>query len=190
MATALTAYGQTGLTTPPPFQETSPEFQGFIQTISNYLKQDSYHDLEFFFHTSIEIFRPTLETSNELDRLLESYVAKSANSEDCVRALRLGSIMEKHSVNANWIKIAQAICYMQQGNRVDMEALVKDMVLSDAHPLQQGLYKTILEGHLEIYGDLRNRNMQYFVQQMITEYRNMASRLAPPEVLPFGVLKI
>lgn len=190
MATALTAYRQIELPTPMPFQGTAPDFQGFIETISNYLKQDAYNNLESFFQTSIEIFRPNLDMSNELDQLLESYVAKSANSEDCVRALRLASVMENHNINFRWAKIAHAICYLQQGNRVDMEALVKDMVLSDAHPLQDGVYLTILEGHIQIYGNLRNRVMQYLVQQMITEYQNMTSRLAPPAALPIGVLKI
>lgn len=190
MATALTATSRhIELSPPPPFKEKSAEFQGFIKTVFNLLNNNSFQDLEFFFHTSIDIFRPTLDVSNELDHLLETYLTRSANSSECIRALRLASAMENHNINVKWTKIAQTICYLQQGNRADVESFVKDMVLSDAHPLAKGVYFSILEGHCKIYGDMKNGVMRNLVQQMIFEYHQMYSSLANPARIPAGALK-
>jgi hypothetical protein len=191
MATALTATSRhIEFSPPPPFKEKSVEFQGFIKTVTNLLNNNSFLDLEFFFHTSIDIFRPTLDVSNELDHLLETYLSRSSNSPDCIRALRLASVMENHNINVKWTKIAQAICYFQQGNHADVESLVKDMVISDAHPLGKGIYLSILEGHDKIYGDMKNVVMRNLVQRMIFEYKQMSSSFANPARIPAGALRV
>lgn len=192
MATAIIQRNLSTLFSPTPnqFPSAPKTFSDFIETISECLTQQKYDDFEAYFELNVERFQDPLQTSQDLDNLLEEFLEKSDDPINCIKALRLANAMQSHQISPMWSLIAQAICFRQLKNDSQFNELIMKMVLTDTSSDIKIKYRDTLTGHIGIYTRLEKTTLKEHLTAIVNSYRAKALSLGLYFQLGIGAIRV
>ncbi len=168
------------------------EYQQFCKQIQTHLDNDEFKALDTFFHQSHVRFDSVLVRQKPLDCMLETYLEKPKNDDDCIRAFRLAVMMENFTYSPRFAKIAQASCYFQLGNETDGNKLVDEMITFDRQNPGSELYISELNQYQQVYESTGNGAMKERIQELRDKYnaKTIGCAPLPNGKLPLGAIRI